>query len=138
MSKQKCEEIFQRSLAKVAKESIGYHQAAQTYMDGFKDRVQEITDSLNSAMLKGDVFETTKQAHAWENMWIKSIEHAKVTTEPDTPDKIKGLLEKAKEQVSKYIDVEVVNISVEIGSDYLPKHYVNFWGIKGRIFRVKL
>jgi len=138
MSKQKCEEIFQRSLAKVAKESIGYHQAAQTFMDGFKDRVQEITDSLNSAMLKGDVFETTKQAHAWENMWIKSIEHAKVTTEPDTPDKIKGLLEKAKEQVSKYIDVDVVNISVEIGSDYLPSHYVNFFGVQGRIFRIKL
>ena len=138
MSNSKCQEIFQRRLSKVAKESIGYHPAAQTFMDGFKDRVQEITDGLNRALLKGDVFETTKQAHAWENMWIKSIEHAKDSSEPDSPDKIKGLLEKAKEQVSKYIDVEVVNISVEIGSDYLPRHYVNFWGIKGRIFRVKL
>ena len=52
MSKQKCEEIFQRSLAKVAKESIGFHQAAQTYMDGFKERVQEITEALNNAMLR--------------------------------------------------------------------------------------
>lgn len=138
MSKDKCQEIFQRSLAKVAGESIGYHREAQNFMNQFKDRVEEITEALNNAMLKGDVFETTKQAHAWENMWIKSIEHAKATTEQDSPDKIKGLLERAKEQVSKYIDVEVVNISVEIGADYLPSHYVNFYGLQGRIFRIKL